>query len=133
MDSNLNNPPTDETPEEFHAIVAHPLQRTSWSGDAVLLLGGMGVQQCARPAYRALGSHLWQHKRRGCGCGKGSFQTRECSSVQIDLVLVVGRAFVTAVAVSPAAAAAAAAAVVVVVVVVVVVRRRRSPTARMSP
>jgi len=31
--------------------------------DAVLLLGGMGVQECGRPGHRNTTSHEWQHKR----------------------------------------------------------------------
>ncbi|CAK9063338.1 Retinoschisin (Fragment) [Durusdinium trenchii] len=32
--------------------------------DEALLLGGVGVDTCARPTYRALNSHQWQHKSR---------------------------------------------------------------------
>ena len=31
--------------------------------DAVLLLGGMGVQSCGRPSHRAVDSHPWKHKK----------------------------------------------------------------------
>ncbi|CAE7758910.1 unnamed protein product, partial [Symbiodinium sp. CCMP2456] len=31
--------------------------------DAILLLGGMGVEQCGRPGHREIDSHDWQHKR----------------------------------------------------------------------
>eukprot|EP00933_Yihiella_yeosuensis_P040876 TRINITY_DN3528_c0_g1_i11.p1 TRINITY_DN3528_c0_g1~~TRINITY_DN3528_c0_g1_i11.p1 ORF type:complete len:1502 (-),score=330.55 TRINITY_DN3528_c0_g1_i11:334-4839(-) len=30
--------------------------------DAKLLMGGMGVEQCARPMFRAIGSHTWKAK-----------------------------------------------------------------------
>ncbi|CAJ1443682.1 unnamed protein product [Effrenium voratum] len=31
--------------------------------DAALLLGGVGVQSCGRPTYRATDSHAWKHKK----------------------------------------------------------------------
>ncbi|CAE7865610.1 ACBP4 [Symbiodinium microadriaticum] len=31
--------------------------------DALLLMGGIGVEHCARPAYREPGSHVWRGKR----------------------------------------------------------------------
>eukprot|EP00913_Durusdinium_trenchii_P004550 g4226.t1 len=47
--------------------------------DTILLLGGMGVEHCGRPEYRAPDSHEWRHKRPLPGAlGHGSVLMASC-------------------------------------------------------
>ena len=53
--------------------------------DAVLLLGGMGVQECGRPGHRNTTSHEWQHKRCLCSLCKWHFRFFWCKLAAVEI------------------------------------------------